>query len=94
MFLFSVKPLKSPGAVFGVYGHAVAVAATGGAAAAGSLGGDLSITGDTLRIASAIVLPSGRISLAARGAATATLQFATATETALATSAETTETSP
>ena len=56
------------GAVFSVYGNAVAVASTGAAALPGSLGGDLSITGNTLRVASAIVLPSGRIALAARGA--------------------------
>src|SRR5262249_4578923 len=57
------------GAVFAVYGNGVTVASSTGAAAgaARSLGGDLSITGDTVRVASAIVLPSGRISLAARG---------------------------
>ncbi|OYU91962.1 MAG: filamentous hemagglutinin [Bradyrhizobiaceae bacterium PARB1] len=58
------------GAIFGVYGNAVSVATTGAAAGTvSSLGGELSLTGDTLRIASSIVLPAGLISLAARGTA-------------------------
>ncbi|WP_198135168.1 filamentous haemagglutinin family protein [Rhodopseudomonas palustris] len=56
------------GATFSLYSNAIDVTAPAGssAGAAGSLGGTLSINGDSLTVASAIVLPAGRLSLTAR----------------------------